>query len=86
MQLLALGVILNGLAYIPFAYIQGAGRSDLTARFHIAELVVYVPSLLLLISLFGLAGVAIAWVLRVGLDAALLFGWSLRSLRLAPRD
>lgn len=85
MRILALGVVLNGLAYIPFAYIQGAGRADLTAKFHLIELAVYVPALLLLIQLYGVVGVAIAWVLRVALDAALLFGRSAVMLRARPR-
>jgi O-antigen/teichoic acid export membrane protein len=78
MQLLALGVVINGAAYIPFAWIQAAGRSDVTARFHVIELVAYVPTLLVLIGWLGLTGVAVAWVLRVTLDAVLLFGYAWR--------
>jgi O-antigen/teichoic acid export membrane protein len=78
MQLLALGVVINGAAYIPFAWIQAGGRSDITARFHVIELVVYIPTLILLIGWLGLTGVAVAWVLRVTLDSILLFGYAWR--------
>jgi O-antigen/teichoic acid export membrane protein len=81
MRLLAVGIVVNGLAYIPFAYVQGMGRSDVTARFHLLELVAYVPALYLLIGRFGLIGVAMAWVMRVSLDAVLLFGYSATHLR-----
>lgn len=81
MQLLALGIVINGASYIPFVYIQGTGRSDLTAKFHLLELLVYVPALLLGIARFGLHGVAIAWVLRVTLDASLLYGYTWSQMR-----
>lgn len=73
MRLLAVGVVLNGLAYIPFAYIQGIGRSDITAKFHLLELAVYAPVLFLMIDSFGAVGAAIAWMLRVAFDCLLLF-------------
>ena len=86
MQVLAAGVVINGLGMIAFVFVQGAGRSDVTARFHLIELVVYIPSLLALIAWVGLSGVAIAWVMRVTLDVCLLFGYiRLRLLRRAPR-
>lgn len=81
MRLLAAGVVINGATYIPFAYVQGMGRSDVTARFHLIELMAYVPALYLLIGRFGLMGVALAWVLRVSLDAGLLFSYAVLHLR-----
>lgn len=81
MTVLAIGMLINGLSYIPFAYIQGQGRSDITAKFHVVELIAYVPLIYLLAQKFGLLGVAISWVLRVSLDAMLLFGYAKYSLR-----
>lgn len=72
-QILALGVLVNGLAAIPFGFIQGAGRSDITAKFHMAELIIYLPLLFILIKLYGINGAAIAWCLRSALDALALF-------------
>ena len=71
-QILALGVLINGLGHIPFAYLQGAGRSDLTAKAHVAELLVYLPLLFVAVNIFGIIGAAIVWSLRVLCDAVIL--------------
>jgi O-antigen/teichoic acid export membrane protein len=68
-RILAVGVVINGLAYVPFAFVQGIGRSDVTAKFHMLELALYLPTLYLMIRGFGLRGVALAWVFRVLLAA-----------------
>ena len=81
LRVLLVGVAINGASYIPFALVQGSGRADMTAKFHLLELCLYVPALLALLSTFGALGAAFAWVARVTLDAALLFGYALRSLR-----
>jgi len=81
LQLLALGVLLNALAQIPFAQVQAAGRPDLMAKLHLAELPLYLFALWRLISAYGIAGAAIAWAARVGVDMALLFVFSWRLLR-----
>lgn len=73
LQWLAVGVLFNSLAQIPFALLQGAGRADLTARFHLIELPLYLAALWSLVRLIGLEGAALAWSLRAGLDMALLF-------------
>jgi len=73
LQWLAIGVFLNCLAQIPFALIQAAGRPDLTAKFHLIELPLYLLALWLLIRTSGIDGAAMAWTMRCGLDAVLLF-------------
>lgn len=80
MQWLAVGVLINSLAQIPFALIQGAGRPDLTSKLHMVELPVYLVTLWLLIKSFGIEGAAVAWVLRVTLDTAILFVMARRFL------
>jgi O-antigen/teichoic acid export membrane protein len=71
---LAVGVFINSLAQPAVAVIQGSGRPDVTAWFHLAELPLYAGGLWWLAQRFGIVGVAIAWTLRVTLDtAALLF-------------
>ena len=77
---LAFGVALNGLAHIPFAYVQGIGQSKVTAQFHILELFVYAPLLYVFIYWQGIVGVAIAWTARAALDAACLFYYAGRRL------
>jgi O-antigen/teichoic acid export membrane protein len=78
LQILAVGVLVNSLACLPLALIQGLGRPDVAAKFHIFELPVYAILLWFLIQRMGIAGAALAWSFRVALDALLLFGASWR--------
>ncbi len=73
LQILACGLFANSLARVPLTYLQAAARPDLTAKAHMAELPLYVAVLVGLTSLYGIVGVAIAWTLRVTLDAMILF-------------
>lgn len=70
---LAIGVLVNGLAQVPFALVQGAGRPDLTAKLHVAELPFYLAILWWLLTHFGIEGAAIAWLLRALVDMVVLF-------------
>lgn len=72
MRVLCLGVLVNALAAVPFAFIQGIARPDLTAKFHLAEAPLYLVILWALGTRFGILGVAWAWTLRVSLDLILL--------------
>lgn len=83
LRLLTGGVFVNCLALIPFALIQGVGRPDITAKFHLMELPFYVLLLWVLAKGYGLTGVAIAWVVRAAVDAMLLFYYSRRFLGMA---
>lgn len=80
MQWLAVGILLNGLAHVPFALIQSAGRPDITALLHLAELPLYLLALWWLLALKGIEGAALAWALRAAIDAGALFFLSLRLL------
>lgn len=84
LRVLLIGVVINGATYIPAVFIQAAGRADVTAKFHLLELCLYLPALFALLSAFGVLGAAVAWVARVTLDAAFLFGYALRLLRPQP--
>jgi len=72
LQLLAIGIFINALAQIPFSAVQGMGRADLTGKLHLIELPFYLVALWFLAERFGIAGVALVWVLRVSVDAAVL--------------
>jgi O-antigen/teichoic acid export membrane protein len=72
-QWLALGVLVNALGYVPFSFLQGVGRPDLTAKLHLLELPVYLGALLWLIHAEGIEGAAIAWGGRTLFDAIALF-------------
>lgn len=73
LQLLTAGVLVNSLAFIPFALIQSAGRPDITAKLHFIELPFYVFGIWILVTHYGLVGVALAWSLRALADAVAMF-------------
>src|SRR5207249_410295 len=73
LQWLAIGVLVNCVAQLPFTAIQAIGRPDLTAKLHLAELPCYAVAIWFLGRAYGLPGVAAAWTLRAVTDAALLF-------------
>ena len=73
LQILAAGVAINSMAVLPFSLLQGLGRADLTAKFHLLELPVCVGVLWLLVARLGIEGAALAWTARVALDAVLLY-------------
>jgi O-antigen/teichoic acid export membrane protein len=89
LQFLAVGVFINSLAQVPFAFLQSVGRPDLTARLHLIELPVYVGLLWWMISTRGIEGAAMAWSTRVAVDALLMFVLAKRFLpgksRMRPR-
>lgn len=66
--IMAIGLLFNGLAHIPFAAVQAAGNAKATAILHMAELVLYLPMLIVLLNLYGIQGAAVAWSVRVVLD------------------
>lgn len=70
---LLVGMWLNGLALVPYTYLQGQGRPFLTALFHALELPLYLAALYLGIHDHGAVGAAFAWSGRVALDFVLLF-------------
>jgi O-antigen/teichoic acid export membrane protein len=72
-QWLSVGVLLNALAMVPFAFIQATGRADITAKIHLLELPVYVLLLWIFMDEFGLLGAAMAWTIRVAVDLFVLF-------------
>lgn len=77
---MSMGLLLNGIAYVPYAAIQADGNARTTAIFHIIECLIYAPLLFLLLHYFGILGAAAAWVIRVGMDLGLLLGYAGKSL------
>jgi O-antigen/teichoic acid export membrane protein len=82
-EILLLGMWVNSLAVVPFAYLQAQGRPDLPAKFHVVEVAPYVGGLLLSLHLAGIEGAAWAWTGRAAVDALLLF-WAAR--RISPTE
>lgn len=71
--ILSVGVLVNGVAYLPYTALHAHGKAKPTGLLHLVELVVYIPVLLAFIQWQGLTGAALAWTLRVTCDAAALF-------------
>lgn len=88
LRILTIGAFFNYLAKLPFTALQALDRPDLTAKFHLLELPIYVLLCLLLIPMWGITGAAISWTIRVSLDASLLFWAAHRycSLRFSWRE
>jgi len=84
LQWLAAGWMINVLARPAFTVLQAAGRPDLVAKAHIAELVPYLGVLWWIVGIYGISGVAAAWTLRIVFDTLILnvlVGWKLPVLR-----
>jgi O-antigen/teichoic acid export membrane protein len=71
--ILILGLFFNVLAYIPLGAILASGRTDVFAKLYWIELVLYLPLVIGLITYFGIMGAAMAWSLRVIIDAFVMF-------------
>ncbi len=72
LQILVVGVLVNSLAFVPYTLIQGLGRPDITAKFHLLELPFYLLFLWYGVKYWGIVGAAAAWTVRVGVDGLLL--------------
>jgi len=83
LQLLCLGVLFNGLAGVPFAYIQGTGKARVAATVHAIEVPVFLVIMFMLVSRLGIIGAALAWSIRVMADALILHIVSARNLQIA---
>ncbi len=84
-QILAVGFLANALANIPLSYLQAIGRADITAKFHLAEVVFYIPLVWIFVRQWGINGAAAAWAIRVAVDMILLFwgGWKIGRIELS---
>lgn len=77
-QWLAVGVLVNGFAHIPYNLLQSAGRTDLIAKIHLGELIPYGIALWWALVHWGIVGAASVWTLRVVVDTLLLFTYAIR--------
>jgi O-antigen/teichoic acid export membrane protein len=85
LQILAVGVLVNSLALVPYNLLQAVGKPDLTAKFHLFELPLHVGLAWFLVTRIGLSGAAIAWTFRVSLDCLLLITAACWSMGTSPR-
>lgn len=72
-EFLACGFLANCMARVPFVFIQGAGRPDVTTKLHLLEAPLYFFALYIFLPRFGVMGAAMAWSLRAFVDMCLLY-------------
>lgn len=72
MQLIAIAVFVNCLGQAALSLVQGLGRADLSAKYHLAELPLYALILWFLLPRFGIVGAAVAWSVRTIGDTIVL--------------
>ncbi len=65
LRLLGLGILFYSLDIVANGLLDGLGHPAFNARLALLEIVILVPLLLVLLPLFGVAGAAASWVLRV---------------------
>ncbi|MFZ0738880.1 MAG: flippase [Candidatus Acidiferrales bacterium] len=73
LQVLAIGVLANGMAHVPSSMIQAGGHPELNAKLHSIELPIYVLCAWWMIAHYGILGAAAAWTLRVFADSVAFF-------------
>ncbi len=81
LQIIAPGVFFNGMAFVPWSLVQGAGKPQWTGKVHLLELPLYLGAFWLLVSRLGITGAAIAWTARTTFDAGIFFFLASRVLR-----
>ncbi|TCZ66892.1 oligosaccharide flippase family protein [Roseicella aquatilis] len=68
LRILGVGIFFSCLAFVPGTLIDAIGRPDVTARFALAQAVVYLPLAMLMLAWAGIEGAALAWSLRCAAD------------------
>lgn len=79
---LTAGLVIASFAQIPYAVIQGLGKSYLTARIHMLEVIIFVPLVGYGAFQYGLEGILSAWLLRIAIDCILLFSIQMRVMKI----
>jgi O-antigen/teichoic acid export membrane protein len=79
-QLLSAGMLFVCLGHVPYGFIQGAGKPEITGMLHIFEFPIYLVVIFNAVKIWGVNGVAVAWALRAFFDAACLFFFAQRLL------
>ncbi|MBS1132396.1 MAG: hypothetical protein H6R16_3398, partial [Proteobacteria bacterium] len=68
-RVLVVGVFINAMGQVAITVLHGVGRADWAAKIHLFELPFYILVLIYGASRYGIAGVAVAWLLRVSVDS-----------------
>ena len=65
---IAVGIFINGCSQLPLGILHAHGKTDVVAKLHVAELLIYFVVLLFAVAMFGLLGAAVAWTARASID------------------
>jgi len=68
----AIGILVNSVAQIPFALLQAADRPDLPGKLHLIEAPLYLTVLTVAIKMYALPGAAAVWALRLIIEGLIL--------------
>ena len=82
--ILAAGLLLNLIAFVPYRMLTALGRAAFIARYHALELVPHLASAALFTYWLGASGAALAWSLRQLAGAVVFLTAALRLERLRP--
>ncbi|HYF07533.1 MAG TPA: polysaccharide biosynthesis C-terminal domain-containing protein, partial [Acetobacteraceae bacterium] len=69
LRLLGIGIFFSCLAFAPGSLLDAIGRPDITARFMLAQAVLFLPLTAAAILWLGIEGAAMVWALRCATDA-----------------
>jgi O-antigen/teichoic acid export membrane protein len=83
-RLLTAAMFLNSLAYAFVSLVEGAGRPDVVAKYHLMELPIYGIVLFALVRKFGIEGAAAALCLRMAWMTPIFIGLVMRASGLQP--
>lgn len=86
LQLLAGAVFVNCVAQVFYMQLQAMGHTNLLARLHFGELILYALLLWMVTQRWGAIGVALAWAARVMIDAFLLCTLTAKKMRPEIRE
>jgi len=73
MQILMLGLLAGSVSSIPYTYLQAVGGAHIAALSHVAQVPFFLVTSYLLTSHWGIEGAAVAWSIRLVVDAVVLF-------------
>jgi O-antigen/teichoic acid export membrane protein len=71
-EIVAVGIFVNAVSYLPLAWLQAHERSEITAKLHMIEFPLYAIALAAAVAAWGIIGAAVAWTFRVSIDCLLL--------------
>jgi len=85
LQVLALGLLLNAIGYVPGNLLDGIGRPDLRARIYLSYALPYILLLWFFVHKLGIVGAALVWSLRTFVELALYLVVVAKLLHLSPQ-